>query len=164
MASQSEFVISRTLNAPRDVVWKAWTERERLQKWFGPKGVTIPKCTLDLRPGGVFHYCMRLPDGKEMWGKWLFREIVPPEKLVFLNAFSDEQGGLSRHPFAPEWPQQMLSTITFSEQGGKTTVTVNWSAFNPTELERKTFEEGFAGMTQGWTGTFEQLEEFLAKG
>lgn len=158
------FVISRTFDAPRDLVFRAWTEREHLSQWWGPKDFEVFSCTNDLRPGGMMHYGMRMPDGGAMWGKWLYREIVPPERLVFINAFSDEQGGLGRHPLAPEWPQQMLSTITFTETGGKTTVTVHWTAFEATEEERATFDAGHASMQQGWTGTFDRFRGYLARG
>ena len=91
--STREFVISRTFDAPRELVWKAFTEREHLMQWFGPKGFKMLAGTVDLRPGGTFHYGMQAPDGKTMWGKWIFREIVPPERLVTVVSFSDEQGG-----------------------------------------------------------------------
>jgi uncharacterized protein YndB with AHSA1/START domain len=158
------FVISRTFDAPRDLVWKAWTERERLMQWFGPKGFAMPVAKLDFRPGGSLHYCLRSPDGMEMWGKFVYREIVPPERLVFVNSFSDAAGGLGRHPLAPTWPAEMLSTVTFAEDQGRTTVTIQWEPLNATEAERNTFDAGREGMTQGWTGTFEQLAAYLAKG
>jgi uncharacterized protein YndB with AHSA1/START domain len=98
-----------------------------------------------------------------MWGKFVYREIAAPGRIVLVNSFSDEDGGLTRHPFAPTWPLEMLSTATFIEQEGKTKLTVEWSPLNPTDEERKTFEGSHDGMKQGWTGTFEQLEAFLAK-
>jgi uncharacterized protein YndB with AHSA1/START domain len=157
------FVISHIFAAPRDRVWKAWTEREQLMQWFGPKGVTISAAKLDFRPGGVFHYCMRMPDGKEMWGRFVYREIVAPEKIVLVNSFSDAHGGITRHPFSPTWPLEMLSTSRFNEDGGKTRLTIEWTPLNPTDEERKMFDSSHAGMTQGWTGTFEQLAAYLAK-
>ena len=162
--STREFVITRVFDAPRELVWQAWTERERLMQWFGPKGFTMSTAKMDFRPGGVFHYCLRSPDGKEMWGKFVYREIIAPEKIVLVNSFSDAAGGLTRHPMSPTWPLEMLSTTTFIEQGGKTTLTIKWKPLNPTEEERKTFDGAHGGMTQGWTGTFEQLAEYLAKG
>src|SRR5205823_4677268 len=81
-----------------------WVEPDRLARWWGPKGFTMLSSTLDLRPGGIFHYGMRSPDGREMWGRWVFREVVAPERLVFVASFSDEAGGVTRHPFAPDWP------------------------------------------------------------
>jgi uncharacterized protein YndB with AHSA1/START domain len=105
---------------------------------------------------------MRTPDGKEMWGKFVYREITPPERLVFVSAFSDEKGALTRHPLAPSWPIEMLSMFSFAEAGGKTTFTVTWSPLNPTPEERATFEASHDSMKQGWTGTMEQLGAYLA--
>jgi uncharacterized protein YndB with AHSA1/START domain len=157
------FVISREFNAPRDLLFKVWTDREHLIHWWGPKGVKIVSCTNDLRPGGVMHYLMRSPDGRDMWGKWVYRDIIPPERLVFVNSFSDENGGVSRHPMAPEWPQEFLATITFVERDGRTTVTVNFVPINPNELERRTFDGGHGSMHGGWSGTFDQLAQYLGK-
>ena len=159
-----EFVIMRNFDAPRERVWKAWTEAKSLGKWWGPKGFDIVSVTLDLRPGGIFHYCLKSPQGQEMWGKFIFREIVPQEWLVFITAFSDPEGGLARHPMSPDWPLTMLSTVTFADTGtGKTTLTVKWVAYEATETERKTFEEGRESMKAGWTGTFDRLDDYLAK-
>ena len=113
----------RSFDAPRELMWKVWTDPAHMQRWWGPKGVTVIHSRMDLRPGGIYHYGMRTPDGHEMWGRFVFREIVEPERLVFVNSFSDEKGGLTRHPASPSWPLEMLSTITFTEQAGKTTVT-----------------------------------------
>ena len=157
------FVVARVFNAPRELVWKAWTERDRLVQWFGPKGFTMAKATLDFRPGGVFHYCMRSPDGHEMWGKFVYREIVPGERIVLVNSFSDKDGNITRHPMSPTWPREMLSTTTFLDEAGKTVMTLRWEPLNATEEEIKTFDAARDGMSQGWAGTFEQLDEYLAK-
>jgi uncharacterized protein YndB with AHSA1/START domain len=157
------FVISRNFDAPREMVWKAWAERERLMKWFSPKGFTMSVAKMDFRPGGICHSCLRSPDGREMWGKWVFREIVKPERLVFVHSFSDAAGGVTRHPMSPTWPLEMLTTVTFAEQVGKTVLTVQWLPLNPTEDERTTFDASRDGMNQGWTGAFEQLTAYLAE-
>ena len=102
-SAQQDFVISRIFDAPREKVWRAWTDREELMKWFGPKGSSIPHAKLDLRPGGIFHYAMRTQDGHELWGKWVFREIIAPVKLVVISSFSDAQGGITRHPMSANW-------------------------------------------------------------
>jgi uncharacterized protein YndB with AHSA1/START domain len=145
-AARQEFVISRVFDAPRELVWKAFTEPEQMKQWWGPKGATILNCTMDLRPGGIFHYRMRYAN-QDMWGKMVYREIDPPKRIVFVNSFSDEQGGVTRHPLGPTWPREMLSTITFDEQAGlpagqagKTTFTVRWIPINETDEEWKTFE------------------------
>ena len=156
------FVISYRFDAPRERVWKAWTERERLMQWFGPKGVTIPVAHLDFRPGGVFHFCMRQPDGKEMWGKFVYREIIAPEKIVLVHSFSDQHGGLTRHPFSATWPLEMLSTITVAGDGSSTKLTLESSPVNPSEEGRKTFDSSHDNMRQGWSGSFEQLAAYLA--
>jgi uncharacterized protein YndB with AHSA1/START domain len=162
MAAERPFVIERLLDAPRDKVWKAWTECERLG-WWGPKGVTIHDATLDLQPGGTFHYRMRTAEGTDMWGKWIIREIVPPERLVFVASFSDKAGGLTRHPLNVDWPLEVLTTVTFAEKDGKTRLTVHWLPINATDAERKTFDASHEVMRGGWTGTLDRLAEYLAR-
>ena len=158
------FEITRVFDAPRERVWQAWTEAEHLKQWWGPKGFTVKQCKVDLRPGGMMHYCLRAPDGSDMWGKFAYREIVKPERLVFVNSFSDPKGGVTRHPGHASWPLEMLTTVSFEAQGGKTKVTVQWiPADSATDAERKTFEEGRDSMKQGWTGTFEQFADYLRK-
>lgn len=156
------FVMERTFGAPRARVFDAWTRLESLQKWFGPKGVAITAATLDLRPGGVFHYCMRLPDGGAMWGKWTFREVATPERLVSVVAFSDESGADRRAPWEANWPLHTLSDIGFEDLGGRTKLRVAWSPLHVTEAERRVFVAGRDGMQAGWSGTLDRLEEFLA--
>ena len=159
-----DFVISRVFDAPRELVWKAFTEPARLKEWWGPKGFKVVVSNMDLRPGGIYHYGMQAPDGSPMWGKFVFREIVPPDRMVFINSFSDEAGGTTRHPGHQAWPLEMLSIFTFEEQlGGKTKVTIRWSPHNATEAERKTFDTGHDSMRMGWSGSLEQLEAYLAK-
>jgi uncharacterized protein YndB with AHSA1/START domain len=156
-----EFVITRVVDAPRSRVWKAWTDAKELKRWWGPKGFEVISTKVDLKPGGVFHYLLRSPNGQEMWGKFVYREIVPEERLVFISSFSDETAGVTRHPMAPDWPLKMLSIVTFAETGGKTTITVRWSPYEATQKERNTFEAGRDSMQGGWAGTFERLEAFL---
>jgi uncharacterized protein YndB with AHSA1/START domain len=105
-----EFAILRVFDAPRDLVWKAFTKRERLAQWWGPKGFKILVSKLDLRPGGIFHYCMQSPDGQEMWGRFVYREIVAPERIVHINSFSDDKGGITRAPFSSTWPLEVLTS------------------------------------------------------
>jgi uncharacterized protein YndB with AHSA1/START domain len=154
------FLISRLVDAPREKVWKCWTEPERLAAWFGPKGFETLAARLDFRPGGDYHYGIR-GNGVEMWGKWTFREIDAPGRLVFLSAFSDKDGGLGRHPLAPTWPAQMMTTVLFADFGARTLITIQWSPYAAGEAERRTFAEGMASMNQGWSGTFERLDAYL---
>jgi uncharacterized protein YndB with AHSA1/START domain len=157
------FETSRVFDAPRAKVWQAWTEPARLKQWWGPKGFKVHTCKLDLRPGGTFIYGMTAPDGSDMWGKFVYREVSAPEKLVFIVSFSDPQGGVTRHPMSPNWPRYVLSTVEFAEEAGKTRVTVRWTPHDATEAERKVFEDSREGMKQGWGGTLDQLEAYLGK-
>jgi uncharacterized protein YndB with AHSA1/START domain len=161
-AADRDLVVMRIFDASRDLVFKAWTEAERLARWWGPNGFTMLACNIDLRIGGAFHYGMRAPNGHEMWGKWVFREIVAPERLVFIVSFTDKEGNPIRNPFAADWPLEVLSTLTLTEYEGRTTLTMQGAPLNATELERKAFEAGYASMRQGWAGTLDQLAEELA--
>ncbi len=156
------FVISREYNVSRALMWKVWTEHEHFAQWFGPKGVKVTFAKFDLRPGGMNHYSMTMPDGKQLWGKAVYREVVPPEKLVWINSFSDKDAGLTRHPLSKDrWPLQMLTVITFAENAGKTTVTVNWLPYESDDDERQVFDNNLANMNAGWGGTLEQLGAYL---
>lgn len=161
-AAIAEFITSRTFEAPRDLVWKAHTDCRHLKHWWGPKGFTMHHCSIDLRPGGLFHYGLRSGGGQEMWGKFTFREVVAPERLVYVLSFSDPQGGSTRHPMAPTWPLQMLSVVTFAERDGVTTVTLRCRPHEASGEEQATFEAGRDGMHAGFGGTFDQLEAYLA--
>jgi uncharacterized protein YndB with AHSA1/START domain len=159
------FVISRVFDAPRDRVWNAWTEVEQMKQWWGPKGFTLKQLKLDLRAGGKMHYCLQMPDGGEMWGLAVYREIVKPSRLVWINAFSDKDGGLAVHPMNPSWPRQMLTTISFKEHGAGTEVTVEWIPVDgSTDLELRTFDEGRDSMKGGWAGTLGRFTAYLSKG
>jgi uncharacterized protein YndB with AHSA1/START domain len=157
-----EFVISRVFDAPRELVWKCFTDPAHMQAWWGPKGATVTQAKMDLRPGGIFHYRMETADGGEIWGKMVYREITPRDRIVFLNSFSDEAGGTTHHPMAPTWPLEMLSIFTFEDvAGGKTRFTVRWSPHNATEEGRKTFDTMHDSMRQGWGGTLDKLGGYL---
>lgn len=158
----AEFVYRRFVAAPRDLVFKAWTEYDRLKEWWGPKGFEWLGGTLDLRPGGLFHYGMRAPNGMEMWGKMAYREIVPPERIVFLNSFSDAEGNTIRNIWTPVWPLETLTVVTLEEQDGGTLVTLRGAPHEATEEERQAFQKGFGSMRGGFGGTFDQLEAYLA--
>jgi uncharacterized protein YndB with AHSA1/START domain len=158
----ADFVITHNFEAPRELVWKCFTEPERMKEWWGPKGSVIVASTMDLRVGGTYHGAMRAPNGQVMWAKFVYREIDAPERLVWVHSFSDEAGGLTRHPMSPTWPLEMLTTVTFEEAApGKTKVTLRWSPLNATADEQKTFDAAHDSMGGGWTGTFERLEAYL---
>ncbi len=161
----SSFVISRIVDAPRELVWRLHTQADHLKNWMGPKGFPMTHCTMDLRVGGVFHYCLQIPGGGgDMWGKWTFRRIEAPHLLECIVSFSDADQGVTRHPMGPDWPLQTLGITTFEETpDGKTRITVNWSAYEPTPAEQACFDGGHDSMEQGWGGTFEQFLDYLAR-
>ena len=150
--ASKDFVISRVFDAPRDFLWKCFTEPKHMQQWWGPKGVKIIRAEIDLRVGGTCLYGMQNQAGDVMWGKFVYREITPPERMIFINSFSDEAAGLTRHPLAPQWPLQLLSTFT-----------VRWSPYEPTAEEQAAFDAGHDSMTMGWSGTMENLETYIAR-
>ena len=158
-----EFVVTRSFAAPRDLVWRAHTEVERLKQWWGPKGFDMLAAKLDLKPGGVFHYGMRAPNGTEMWGKFIFREVTPQTRLAYVVSFSDATGGSTRNPWKPGWPLEVLTIVTFEEQDGKTLLTITGHPINCTDDERKLYEENFSGMQMGFKGTLDQLDIYLAE-
>lgn len=160
------FSISRVFHAPRETVWQAWTEREHLLRWFGPKGSNIQHGTLDLRVGGVFHYCMTHPNGMEMWGRWVFRIINRPDRLEFISSFSNADGEVTPAPFQglDDFPPETLTTVTLVDHAGigkGTLVTVEARSLNGTKAQRDFFTAFHASMQQGWAGTMQQLSEFL---
>lgn len=157
------FTISRTFDAPRALVWKAHTDGKHLMHWWGPKGFVMRHCRIDLRPGGMLHYGLRGPDGRDMWGRLVYRAVKEPERLEFIVSFSDEKGGVTRHPMSAKWPLQTLAVVVFTEAGGKTRIDLTWTPYEAMADEIATFAASKPGMTQGWTGTMDQLAKHLAK-
>ncbi|QGH36144.1 SRPBCC domain-containing protein [Gracilibacillus salitolerans] len=161
MSAQVE--ITHTFNAPRELVFKAFTESEHLQNWWGPTGWTFNVTKSDFRPGGVFHYSQKPADGDVMWVKFVYNEIIAPEKIVYTSFFSDEEGNIVRAPFDENWPLETLNTMTFTEDEGKTTLTAVITPASATEEEIKTFRESKDMIYEGFSGTFNQLEDYLSK-
>jgi uncharacterized protein YndB with AHSA1/START domain len=154
------FILTRTFDAPRKLVWETMTQAEHLKHWMSPTG-QLSHATVDLKPGGIFHYAMAMEDGSTMWGKWTFKQIVPPEKLVVIVSFSDADKGETRHPLAAGWPLETISTTTLTQENGKTVMRLEWSAHNATAAEQALFDSSHDGMTQGWSGSMNALETYL---
>jgi uncharacterized protein YndB with AHSA1/START domain len=151
--------ITREFDAPREFVWKAWTECERLMRWWGPKGFTTPFCKIDLRPEGVFHNCMRSPEGRDYCGKGVYREIVEPERIIFTDFFVDAEGNqvpATHYGMSADWPQETLVTVTFAEHKGKTKLTLQHSLGSVPASERDLCQ-------QGWSESLDKLAGDMAK-
>jgi uncharacterized protein YndB with AHSA1/START domain len=118
---------------------------------------------MDLRAGGTYHGAMRDSEGRVMWAKFVYREVTPPRRLVWEHSFSDEAGGLTRHPMAPTWPLKLLTTVTLEDApDGKCKLTLTWSPLDATAEEQATFDAAHDGMNGGWAGSFERLDDYLA--
>lgn len=156
------FVLERTFKAPIATLWKMWTQPEHMARWWGPKELKVGPSKMDFRRGGTYHYSMIGPDGSEMWGKMHYRDIVEPVRVLWVNSFSDKNGGITRHPMAPLFPAEILSTLILTEVGpGQTKVTIRAYPINATPEEIKFFNGMHASMTQGWTGSFDRLGDVL---
>jgi uncharacterized protein YndB with AHSA1/START domain len=154
------FVISRLFDAPQHLMWDVYTNPAHLSQWFGPKGRTIIKSVMDLKVGGTYHYGMEF-SGTRIWGLWRFTEVSAPDRLSVIQCFSDETGGVTRHPMAPVWPLHMLATTTLTPQDGKTLLTVQWSPHDADSAAIAAFDASHPSMQQGWGGSFEVLAEHL---
>ena len=163
-SADREIAITRVFDAPRELVWKAFTERERMARWWGMKGLTTRVLELDLRPGGTFLYVMRMPDGREMCGKWVYREIVAPELLVVVHFTTDATGKPIPHPYDPNLPPEMLTTSKFFEHRGKTTLELRSVPINETPAQREAFNKLADAMEEGFNNSLGLLDEYLAKG
>jgi uncharacterized protein YndB with AHSA1/START domain len=161
-AGVEELVIERVFDAPRELVWKAWTEPERVMSWWGPKDFTCPHCEIDFRVGGRWFSSMQSPefnDGKPIWGVGVYREIVPFERIVCTDSFADEQGNVvpaSHYGMEGDFPEEMLVTVTFEEiDGGKTKMTLRHAGLPA--------GEHLEGANQGWNSSFDKLAAYLAE-
>jgi uncharacterized protein YndB with AHSA1/START domain len=105
---------------------------------------------------------MHFPGGVDMWGRFMYRELTPPERIVFVNGFADAEGNAMANPMAPGWPMEMLNTITLTEEDGRTVLTLLSQPINATELERATFLAGHASMQGGFGGMYDVYEQYLA--
>jgi uncharacterized protein YndB with AHSA1/START domain len=122
-----DLVLSRVFNAPREIVWQAWTQPQHLTEWFAPEHFIAAAAKVDLRPGGQFLYCMRSPEGAEFWGKGVYREIAPPERLVYVDSFADEEGNRvtpEQYGLSADYPAETLVTVTLADHGGRTLLTL----------------------------------------
>jgi uncharacterized protein YndB with AHSA1/START domain len=150
--SDREIIITRIFNAPRDLVWKAWTDANHVAQWWGPKGFTTRVTKLDLYPGGQSQYVMIAPDGTEYPVKGVFQEIVPFERIVTTDEFDEAYAATNT-----DLPQGMIVTVLFEDLGEKTKLTLQ--ILHPTVDDRRKHEE--MGVVDGWNSTLDCLEEHL---
>lgn len=154
-----ELLIERVFDAPRELLWKAWSEPERMKQWWGPAGFTSPRVEIDFRVGGQWLGSMQNPefaDGRELFSVGVYQEIVPMERIVITDSFADENGNVvpaSHYGFPDDFPLEMLVTVTFEEvAGGKTKLTLRHAGMPKAESE---------GANSGWNQSLDKLAELL---
>jgi uncharacterized protein YndB with AHSA1/START domain len=159
-----QFVVSRVLKASPELVWQAWSKAEALAQWWGPKDCEVQVLHFDFAPGGTFHYSMQWPGQSPMWGRFIYRDLQAPQRIEYLNAFADAQGNVVRAPFPgmDDWPLEVLNTVTFEAQGSQTLLTIRSGPVCANEAERAKFAGFFESMRGGYSGTMEQLEQYLS--
>jgi uncharacterized protein YndB with AHSA1/START domain len=164
-SGKEKFVIARSFDAPIDVMYDMWTNPEHFVKWLAPKGFTMEFLRADIRPGGHTLYMMSDGATMKMFGRAEYLKLEKPGTIVYTQQFCDENENVSRHPKAPTWPETMLTTVTLTEEGpDRTRVRVEWEPHGATTREELlAFIEARAGMTMGWTGSFDKLEALLAE-
>jgi uncharacterized protein YndB with AHSA1/START domain len=160
MATEGEnkdaLIITRLYDAPRDKVWKAWTDPEHVKRWWGPKHFTAPVSKIDLRVGGKYLSLMRGPDGRDYWSTGVYREIVPLERIVCTDSFADEKGNVvpaSHYGMPGEWPLELLVTVKFEDIGGRTKMTLQHEGI-PAGMMLEQCEAG-------WRESFEKLADYV---
>lgn len=160
---QDKFVINRAFDTDINTMFEMWTNPDHFSKWLAPTGFNMKFIRADIKPGSETYYLMENNQGLKMYGKAKYIEITKPNKLVYTQQFSDENENVSRHPLAPTWPETMKTTVLFTEEDAhRTRVTITWEVYgNATDAEREMFHNAKGGMTQGWTSSFDKLEDYL---
>jgi uncharacterized protein YndB with AHSA1/START domain len=155
---EDEILITRLFDAPRDLVWRAWTEPEFVMQWWGPKHYTSPSCTIDFRVGGKYLFCMRSPEGKDFWSTGVYQEIKRPERLVCTDSFADEKGTVvpaTYYGMSPDFPAELLVTVTLEVQAGRTRLTLRHAGLPSGEMRDLT--------RAGWNESLDKLAGVLGQ-
>ncbi|HET7319429.1 MAG TPA: SRPBCC domain-containing protein [Nitrospirota bacterium] len=154
--NKEELTIARIFDAPRELMWKAWTDPEHLKKWWGPKYFTAPYSMIDLRVGGRYLHAMRGPDGKDYWSTGIYREIVPLERFVCTDSFADDKGNVvpaSHYGMAGDWPLELRVKVTFEDLGGRTKMTLRHEGIPAGPMLEQ--------CEIGWSESFDKLAEYI---
>jgi uncharacterized protein YndB with AHSA1/START domain len=161
MSDVPTYVLERVFDAPRELVWKTWTDPELLPRWYGPNVETIVH-RLEVKPGGLWL-------GEMKWGenshyqRVEYTEVSPPERLVWLHSVSDADWNVVANPMMPDWPLVLLTTVTFEEEDGKTSMRLTWVPHEASDEEIACFAAAMDGMGKGWGAGMELLAELLVE-
>ncbi|MEN6384694.1 MAG: SRPBCC domain-containing protein [Phycisphaerales bacterium] len=150
-----EMTITRIFNAPVDIVWRAWSKPEIIQKWWGPKNFTAPHYIMDFRVGGKYLSCMRSPEGVDYWSTGVYKEIEPLKRIVCTDSFSNNEGKIisaALYGMNPDFPPEMQINLEFEDLNGKTKMTLVHEGLPESEQQM---------CSQGWNESFDKLDELL---
>ncbi len=161
MSDLPTYVLEREFDAPRELVWKTWTDPELLARWYGPKVETIVH-RLDVRPGGLWLNEMKWGDNSH-YQRVEYTDVKAPERLVWLHSNSDADWNIIANPMMADWPRVLLTTVTFEETDGKTKMRLIWVPHEASEAEISGFAAAIDGMGKGWGAGMELLTELLAE-
>ncbi|MCZ6890595.1 MAG: SRPBCC domain-containing protein [Gammaproteobacteria bacterium] len=161
MSDLPEYILDRVFDAPREMVWRAWTDPELLSRWYGPHVETIIH-KFDLTPGGVWLNEMKFGDNSDL-SKAVFQEVVPEERLVWHQSSTDSDWNVIPSPMMADWPRVMLTTVTFDGSGSKTNVRLTWVPHEATDDEIACFSGAVANMGKGWESGFAIMDEMFAE-
>ena len=161
MSDVPTYVMERVFDAPRELVWKTWTDPELLARWYGPNVETIIH-TLDVKPGGLWLNEMKMGDNSH-YQRTEYTDVVEPERLVCLMSNADADWNIAPNPMMADWPRLLLTTVTFANEGGKTRMRLTWTPHDASEVEIACFAGAMAGLDKGWGAGMALLEELLAE-
>ncbi len=161
MTELPEYRLERVFSAPREIVWKAWTDPTLLNRWYGP-GVETVIHEFNLVPGGEWRNEMKY-GGKSDYQKMVFAEVSPPTRLVWHHSPADENWNIASNPMMPDWPRNLLTTVTFDAEGDSTRVTLTQVPVDATAAEIACFADMMSGMDGGWGKGYAIVDEILAE-
>lgn len=155
------YVLERVFDAPRELVWQAWTDADLLARWYGPRVETIVH-SLEVKPGGLWLNEMKW-GGNSNYQRTEFTEVIPPERLVMLQSNSDADWNIASNPQMPDWPRVLLTTVTFQDDGKRTKMRLTWAPHEASDKEIACFAAAIDGLDKGWAAGMELLAQLLAE-
>jgi uncharacterized protein YndB with AHSA1/START domain len=161
MGELPTYILERTFDAPRELVWRGWTDPVLFARWYGPNVETIIH-RLDLKPGGLLLIEMRW-EANSSFQRVEYAEVAPPERLVWLQSNADSEWNVSANPKMPDWPRVLLATVTFDEDGARTRMRLTWMPHEASDAEIACFAAAIDGLGKGWNAGMELLAKLLAE-
>lgn len=161
MTDLPTYVLERVFNAPREMVWRTWTEPELLARWYGPNVETIIH-KLDVRAGGQWLNEMKMGENSHR-ERMDYVEVTAPERMVWHHSMADADWNIAGNPMMADWPKVLLTVVTLAAEGDKTRVKLTWTPHEASEAEIACFADAMAGLDKGWGSGFDLLAEILAE-